>query len=119
MPILAILYTGEEGEGGSSSLSTHKTKEVGPQSTKGVHGDSFASEPGGIMQLAMWLCTSLLVGLQSGIQLCCVGSRQRRWGSSSYTRLSYTGPMDWFSQATLFKVFNVMYTTCERPNLDA
>ena len=58
-----------------SSHSIHKAKEVGPQSTKGVisrhakglvlemQGDGFASEPGGIMEVAMWLCEPLLLGL--------------------------------------------------------
>jgi hypothetical protein len=45
----------------------YKAKEVGPQSTKGpfpgMQGDGFASEPGGIMDLAMWLRTPLLLGL--------------------------------------------------------
>ena len=76
MPILAILYTyggggGVGGVGGgrgdASGHSIHKAKRVGPQSTKGVgpiiQGDGFASEPGGIIEVAMWLCTLLLVGL--------------------------------------------------------
>ena len=60
---LAILYMGKN----SSSHSIHKAKEASLQSTKGVvhgtQGDSFASEPGGIREVAMWLCKPLLVGL--------------------------------------------------------
>ena len=43
----------------------------------GMQGDGFATELGGIIEVLMWLCASLLVGLRSSIQLCCVGSRQR------------------------------------------
>ena len=32
-------------------------------SVPGMQGDGFASEPGGIMEVAMWLCSPLLVGL--------------------------------------------------------
>ena len=58
-----------------SSHSIHNTKEVGPQSTQGsfpwdarglvpgMQGDGFASEPGGIMEVAVWLCIPLLLGL--------------------------------------------------------
>jgi hypothetical protein len=59
-----------------SSHSLHKAKEVGPQSTNkeigcrhkrglvpGMEGDNFASEPGGMMKVAMWLWATLLVGL--------------------------------------------------------
>ena len=50
-----------------SSHSIHNAKEVGPQSTKGsfpgMQGDGFASEPGGIMEVAVWLCVLLLLGL--------------------------------------------------------
>jgi hypothetical protein len=28
-----------------------------------MEGDSFATKPGGIMEVAMWLCALLLVGL--------------------------------------------------------
>ena len=75
-----------------SNHSIHKTKEIGSQSTKGVmswdarglvpkmQGDGFATEPGGIMEVAMWLCVPLLLGLWLyfgfSTQLCCVGSRQ-------------------------------------------
>ena len=58
-----------------SSHSIHNVKEVGLQSTTwlfpgckggsvpGMQGDGFASEPGGIMEVAMWLCLPLLLGL--------------------------------------------------------
>ena len=88
MPILAILYT----EGNSSSHYVHKAKEISPQSTKEIgsrdargsvpmmHGDGFTSEPGGIMEVTMWLCAPLLVWalmwLGSSTQLYRVGSRQ-------------------------------------------
>ena len=52
--------------GNNSNYSIQKAKEVGPQSTKGVgyghhkkgsvpmmQGDNFATEPGGIMEVAM------------------------------------------------------------------
>ena len=72
MPILVILY--RIGGGGSSHF-IHKAKEVGLQSTKGIgsrhkgvlvsgmQGDNFASELCGIREVAMWLCSMLLVGL--------------------------------------------------------
>jgi hypothetical protein len=52
----------------------HNIKEVGLQSTKGhfpyakglvtgMQGDGFASKLGGIMELAVWLCLPLLLGL--------------------------------------------------------
>ena len=50
-----------------SSHSIHNTKEVGPQRTKGsipgIQGDGFASKPSGIMEVAVWLCIPLLIGL--------------------------------------------------------
>ena len=50
-----------------SSHSIHNAKEVGPQSTKGsfpgMQGDGFAGEPGGIVEVAVWLCIPLLLGL--------------------------------------------------------
>jgi hypothetical protein len=60
MPILAMLYI----TWGRNNRA--KFIEVGPQSTKGVgipkmQGDGFASEPGGIMEVAMWLCAPLLL----------------------------------------------------------
>jgi hypothetical protein len=56
-----------------SRHSIHNVKEVGPESTKrfisreakgsiyGMQGDDFASEPGGIMEVAVWLCISLIL----------------------------------------------------------
>jgi hypothetical protein len=54
----------------------HNIKEVGPQSTKGLFPglqgsqfmpgckvSGFAGEAGGIMEVAMWLCIPLLLGL--------------------------------------------------------
>ena len=35
----------------------------------GMQGDGFASEPGGIMEVAMWLCVPLLLGLQCSLGL--------------------------------------------------
>jgi hypothetical protein len=68
-----------------SNHSIHNAKEVGPQSTKGsfsgmqggwilgckgagsrvpgMQGDGFASEPGGIMEVVVWLCITLLLGI--------------------------------------------------------
>ena len=52
---------------GYSSHSIRNTKEIGPQSTiglvPGMQGDGFASEPGGIVEVAVWLCIPLLLGL--------------------------------------------------------
>ena len=31
--------------------------------SNGMQGDGFASEPGGIMEVAVWLCLPLLLGL--------------------------------------------------------
>ena len=64
------------GRDGSSHF-IHKAKEAIPQSIKrvsskyqggwfwsvpGMQGDGFASKPGGITKVEMWLCTPLLVG---------------------------------------------------------
>jgi hypothetical protein len=50
-----------------NAYSSHNAKDVGPQSTKelvrGMQGDGFASEPGGIMKVAVWLCLPFLLGL--------------------------------------------------------
>ena len=81
MPVLAILCTIAPGGGGGgrdgSSHFIHKAKEAIPQSIKrvsskyqggwfwsvpGMQGDGFASKPGGITKVEMWLCTPLLVG---------------------------------------------------------
>jgi hypothetical protein len=68
MPILAILYM-RGGGGDGSSQYVHKAKELGSQSTNKVgshaargsvprmQGDDFTSEPGGILEVTMWLCT--------------------------------------------------------------
>ena len=70
MSILDILDTprGRGGRGGDgSSHSIHKAKEVGAKAQQGsvsiMQGDGFASEAGGIMEVSMWLCASLLIGL--------------------------------------------------------
>ena len=82
MPILAILYT----RGGCSSHSNHEAKE-GSQSTKGIsfghkegrfkhkwgpsepmmQGDDFASKPGEIMKVAMWLYAHMGFGSSLGL----------------------------------------------------
>ena len=44
-----------------------------------MQGNDFTSEPGGIMEVVMWLCTVTswaLIQLMSSTQQCCVGSRQ-------------------------------------------
>ena len=72
-----------------SSHSIHNVKEVGLQSTKGslpgckgfryrdaggsvpkMQGDGFASEPDGIIEVAVWLCLPLLLGLRCNLGLC-------------------------------------------------
>ena len=57
MPILAILYTGT----GRTILAIlyHKAQRG---LVRVMQGDSFASKPGEIMEVAMWLCALLLVG---------------------------------------------------------
>ena len=64
MPILAILYI--VGERGYSHLFT-KSRRWAHKAQRGLvpklQGDGFANEPGGIMEVAMWLCAPLLVGL--------------------------------------------------------
>ena len=88
MFIVIILWIG--GGEDNSSPAIHKAKKGGPQSTKRIghrhkrglilgikwispqdargsiprlQGDGFATELGGIMELAMWLCAPLLIGL--------------------------------------------------------
>ena len=39
------------------------TSKYGANSLHGMQGDGFASEPGGIMEVAVWLCIPLLLGL--------------------------------------------------------
>jgi hypothetical protein len=83
-----------------------------------------------------WTCGFLriitswaLIWCTSSTQLCCVGSRQWKWVSSSYARSSYTGPMDWvketngFTGICFFKsknkhtIIRIWMTTCIRTNL--
>jgi hypothetical protein len=98
MPILAILYT-VGGRGYSHSI--HKVTEVGPQSTKGVGTHDakwwFCKQTrwdfgGGHMTLCTVTSWSF-IQLGSSTQLCCIGSKQWGWGSSSYPKSSYTGPI--------------------------
>jgi hypothetical protein len=62
MPILAILFTITPRRGKPT-----KHKKVISWDARGLvpgmQGDGFASEPGGIMEVAVWLCASLLLGL--------------------------------------------------------
>ena len=55
------------------SHSIHNAKGVGPQSTKrsflGMQGDDFTSEPDGIVEVAVWLCVPLLLGLWCSLDL--------------------------------------------------
>ena len=59
-----------------------------------MQGDSFPSEPSGIMEVAMWLCAPLRVGLWYSLGLVhnyvVLIFGNERWGSSSYARSSYT-----------------------------
>ena len=72
----------------------------------GMQGDGFASEPGGIMELVVWLCVPLLLGLSCSLGLVpnyvvlVLGNEGQ--GYSSYARLPYSGPMDWFKEASSF-----------------
>jgi hypothetical protein len=64
MPILAPFYT----QGGwFYPFYSQSTKGVGSWDARGLvpgmQGDSFANELGGIMEVAMWFCAPLLVGL--------------------------------------------------------
>ena len=56
-----------------SSHFIHNAKEVGQQSTEGpflgMQGDGFASKPGGIVEVAVWLCIPLLLGLWCSLGL--------------------------------------------------
>ena len=55
-----LFYTHLGGGGvGQLECSIHKAKGVGTW----MHADGSASELGGIMEVAMWLCALLLVGL--------------------------------------------------------
>ena len=59
MPTSAILFT--------TPWRPTKHKRVISQDAQGLvpgmQGDGFASKPGGIMEVAVWLCISLLLGL--------------------------------------------------------
>ena len=60
MPIIAILFTRQGG-------NPTKHKKVFSRDAKGsvarIQGDSFASDPNGIMEVAVWLCIPLLLRL--------------------------------------------------------
>ena len=60
MPFLAIQFT-------KPRKYVHKAQWGHFPGCKGLvpkmQGDDFASEPGGIMEVAMWLCIPLLLGL--------------------------------------------------------
>ena len=60
MPILAILFTRQ---GGRPTKHKRVIFRDAKGSVPGMQGDGFASEPGGIMEVAMWLCLPLLLGL--------------------------------------------------------
>ena len=96
------------GGGGVYSQFIHKFTKVGSQNTKGV----------GAQEARWWFCkrtrrghggghvalrtVTTVVGLWSSTQQCCVGYGQWRWGSSSYPRSSYMGPLYWFKEASAF-----------------
>jgi hypothetical protein len=68
MPILAILFTTSKEVGlQSTKASFSGCKGFGYWDAKGsiprMQGDGFASELGGIMEVAVWLCLPLLLGL--------------------------------------------------------
>ena len=64
-------------------------------------GDGVASKPGGIMEVAMWLCAPLLVGLWSSLGLV---SNYDVWvvGNESGGPHHRHMPMDWFKEASSF-----------------
>ena len=51
MPILAILF-----------ITSRIISQMQGGLVTGMQGDDFASEPGGIMEVAVWLCLPLLLG---------------------------------------------------------
>ena len=71
-----------------------------------MQGDGFASEPGGIMEVAVWLCVSLLLGLSCSFGLVpnyvVLVLNNEGGGSSSFARLPYTGPIEWFKETSSF-----------------
>ena len=79
-----------------------------------MQGDGFATELGGIMEVATWLCATLVVELWSSLGLVpnyvvsVLGNEGG--GSLSYARLSYTGPRDQIKEATLNRIFSVWHT---------
>lgn len=68
----------------------------------------FCNRMGGIMEVAMWLCASLLVGLWSSLGLVPIyvvwvlGNEGWGGGSSTYVGLSYTWLRNWFKDANGF-----------------
>ena len=71
MPILAILFPkprklahkAQRGYVLGRKGARSKNKRAVKGSILEMQGDGFTSEPGGIMEVAMWLCASLLIGL--------------------------------------------------------
>jgi hypothetical protein len=60
MPILAILFTTSRGKAYKAQKG-HFLNARGL--VTGMQDDGLASEPGGIMEVAVWLCLLLLLGL--------------------------------------------------------
>ena len=56
-----------------------------------MQGDGFASELGGIMEVAMWLCIPLLLGLGCRLAYVVLVLDNEGGGPSSCARSSYIG----------------------------
>ena len=88
MPILAIPFT------------------MPKWSFPGMQGDGFASELGGIMEVAVWLCVPLLLGLWCNLGLVpnyVVLVLGNEGGGPYHMQGCITrGHMDWFKEASSF-----------------
>ena len=71
-----------------------------------MQGDNSPTEPGGIMEVAMWLCISLLHGfdLAWGLVPSSIGSRLGNEGRDPHPRPSYMGPRDEVKEASSFDI---------------
>ena len=71
-----------------------------------MQGDGFASEPGGLMEVVVWLCLSLLLGLWCSLDLVpsfvvlILGNEGG--GPHHMQGCHIRGPMDWFKEASSF-----------------
>ena len=73
-----------------------------------MQGDGFATKRVGIMEVAMWLCALLLVGLWSNLGLDPTMLCQLQMGVLIICKVVMQGPRDQFKETSVFD-FNYIY----------